>query len=292
MESIIYCDEITTSSNADNVLIAIARANCQNHADTVDFNKYSVKDNIGLVPVSDIFCDCFILQLKDKNEDNQFAQLRNFLNTNYLPKAGIICIGDAKYKIACPDYDAAVVIEFLKSLTKTNYELNCIDITQDFAGSFDKKEVTSHLMDNHGFVVKDFISKSRPTILKNNNSLPTCLQFYKTKNLRCKIYLKMVEMLRRRSVRKDVGNRWFEWACKEVGRIPKSRDASTYSGLTRIEVTYYNDDQTFEYDMEILSSYITNIGKLLNKEIIYSTPHHAMWHAYCECFKQTLIVTN
>src|SRR5277367_4910541 len=128
MESIIYCSEITTSSNADNVLIAIARVNCQNHADTVDFNKFGVKDNIGLVPVSDIFCDCFILQLKDKNEDNQFAQLRNFLNANCLPKAGIMCIGDAKYKIVCPDYDTAAVIEFFKRLPHTNYELNCIDI--------------------------------------------------------------------------------------------------------------------------------------------------------------------
>ena len=68
MESVIYCDEVTPSTNADNILKAFARANCLNCADTVDFNKYGIKDNIGLLAVSDVFCDCFTLKLDNKKK--------------------------------------------------------------------------------------------------------------------------------------------------------------------------------------------------------------------------------
>ena len=245
MESVIYCDEVTTSSNADNILKAVARANCLNHADTVDFNKYGIKDNIGLLAVSDVFCDCFILELNNKNEEDQYVHLRSYLNLSHLQKAGITCIDEGKFKISCADYDIVLIMEFLKSLSDTNYKLNAIDITKDFAGSFDKAKVMSHLLDNHGFVEETFISRLYPTILKNRKSPHTCLQVYKNKSVRCKMYFKMAEMLQSHSVRTDVGKRWLEWANKEDERLPKSRDASTNRGLTRTEITYYIDDNEF-----------------------------------------------
>ena len=54
MEVLYHHDELTTSVNSDNVLTALARANCLNISNEVDFNKYGVKDNIGLIPVSDV----------------------------------------------------------------------------------------------------------------------------------------------------------------------------------------------------------------------------------------------
>ena len=51
----------------------------------MDFNKYGIKDNIGLLAVSDVFCDCFILELNNKKEEDQYVNLL---------KAGITCIDE------------------------------------------------------------------------------------------------------------------------------------------------------------------------------------------------------
>ena len=54
-ETIIFRDELTSSINTDNILKALARANSKNLLDEINFNKYGKKDDVGLVPVSDIF---------------------------------------------------------------------------------------------------------------------------------------------------------------------------------------------------------------------------------------------
>src|SRR5438552_14444265 len=100
MESVVYFGDITTSSDPDNVLKTPARANCQNRADEVNFNKYGVKDNTGLVAASEIFCDRFILQLKCESEDGGANELRALLNLNNMPKAGVLSIDSKNFKIA------------------------------------------------------------------------------------------------------------------------------------------------------------------------------------------------
>ena len=62
METILIRDEIATSLNPDNLLTALARANSLNISSDVNFNKYGIKDNIGMVPVTDIFIDSFIVK--------------------------------------------------------------------------------------------------------------------------------------------------------------------------------------------------------------------------------------
>lgn len=291
MESIFYIEDLTPSTNPDNILKALARANCQNRVDMVNFNQYGTKDDIGLTAVSDIFCDSFILKTKNDEENPQLEKIRSLLNTYQMPEAGILTIGDNKFKISCSDYNVPQVLDFIKGC-ENEYELNCIDITRDFAGSFDKEEVVKHLINNHKFVEESFISKSNPTIIKNIKSPHTCLQFYKNKNLRCKIYLKMPEILQSRSVRSDVGNRWTEWAYIENNRLSSSRNLSSSRGLTRIEVTLYLDGNQFGYDIIELESYVADIQRLMAKELVFSTPHSAMWRAYCDCLKHTLIISN
>src|SRR5271163_4957476 len=132
-----------------------------------------------------------------------------------MSEAQIMCIDNEKFKIACCNYNVSVVINFFNIIKNSEFKLNCIDITQDFAGSFDKAEVTRHLIDNYSFVEESYVSKSHPTIIRNIKSLHICLQFYLNKSLRCKIHLKMPESLQSRSVKSDVGNLWLEWANKE-----------------------------------------------------------------------------
>src|SRR5438552_6012179 len=71
-----------------------------------------------------------------------------------------------------------------------------------------------------------------------------------------------------------------------------TRDTTRDRGLTRIEVTCYTDGNKLDYDVGTMSAHIADVSKLLSTELIYSTPHSAMWNAYCDCFKHTLIVVN
>src|SRR5271154_5400565 len=192
MEVLYLRDELTTSLNSDNVMTALARANCLNLSNEVDFNKYGVKDNIGLIPASDIFIDCFIVQLKGRVEEIDYASnLRNLINSHGMMHSNILKIEKDKFKIACPDYDISTVMNFISLLKSTDFKLNCVDITQDFAGSFDKEELKLHLLEKCGFVQESFISKSHPTIVRNNEEAHTCLQYWNGQSLRCKVYLKM-----------------------------------------------------------------------------------------------------
>jgi len=101
----------------------------------------------------------------------------------------------------------------------------------------------------------------------------------------------MPEMLQSRSVRKDVGNKWIEWAVKN-SRLARSCDASTDRGLTRIEVSYYMDDNELDLNLSMCASLISSVTNLFTPELIYKTSHSSMWKAYCDCFKHTLIVAN
>jgi hypothetical protein len=292
MEILYLRDELTTSANSDNVLTALVRSNCLNISSEVNFNKYGVKDNIGLQAVSDVFIDCFIVQVENPVEQMDYmSNLRTLINSHGMLLSTILTIENKKFKITCCDYDLSTVMNFIDFLKTTNFKLNCIDITQDFAGSFDKEEVKRHLLDKCGFVQEPFISKSNPTIIKRNGEPQTCLQYWNGKSLRCKMYLKMPEILQSRSVRSDVGNRWLEWAVK-CRRQAKSRDASINRGLTRIEVTSYMDGDDYDDHLSTFSSLISGITQNLPPNLIYSTSHSAMWNAYCDCFKHTLIISN
>ena len=107
METIYLRDEFVLSDKTDNILTALARANCLNISNEVNFNKYGVKDNIGLIPVSSIFIDSFILQLKSliNETGNDLTNLRNFLNSYGMACSVVLPINNGKFKIACPDYD-------------------------------------------------------------------------------------------------------------------------------------------------------------------------------------------
>ena len=291
MEVLYLHNELSTSENPDNVLTALARANCLNLSNKVDFNKYGVKDNIGLTAVSDIFSDCFVVQLKYREEGIDYLSiLRNLINSHGMAQASIMAIENDKFKIACPDYDISLVMNSIYLLKTSDFKLNCIDITQDYAGSFDKEELKHHLLTKCGFVEESFISKSHHTIMKSSKEPHTCLQYWNGKSQRCKVYLKMAEVLQSRSVRSTVGNRWLSWVVKNR-RLAKSRDASLNRGLTRVEVTCYTDGNSCD-NLSALLSTIPEVTQHLAPELIFSTPHKAMWHAYCDCFKHTLIVTN
>ena len=126
-----------------------------------------MKDNIGLIPVSETFIDCFILQLKNRLDETDHAScLRNLINSYGMVLASILIIENDKFKVAYPDFASSLIINFIDSLNSTNFKLNCVDVTQDYAVSFDKEELKHHLMEECEFVQEDFISKLHLTIIK------------------------------------------------------------------------------------------------------------------------------
>lgn len=290
MEVVRFQNEVTTSYNPEKVMTALARANCLNLSHEVNFNKYGIKDDVGFIPVSAVYVDCFIVEhCNQKLDIDDWTNLHTMLSENCMSSCDILRIEKDKYKIASSDCEIDVVFNFISKLRTSGYNLNCIDITQDFAGSFDKDEVKAHLLQNCNFVEGPFVSSTSPTIVSNARDAHTCLQFWKGPSTRCKMYLKMPEILQSKSTRSDVGNRWEPWILKK-NRLSQSRDASCGRGLTRIEVTLYMDGGEFHCDISKCLFLISDITDILPKNLIYSTPHSGMWTAYCDCFKHTLIV--
>ena len=240
-----------------------------------------------MLPVTDIFIDSFIVKRRsflDQLDVDPVADLRKLANSVGMAEIAILPIGNNKFKISSPDYHIDAVTNFIKIMSNTYFTLNCVDVTRDFAGSFYKQEIKEHLMKTGDFDEQCFIvNVNHNTIIKSNSDAHTCLQYWNGTNQRCKMYLKMPEILQSKSIRSAVGNRWLSWVVKN-NRLGKARDASVNRGLTRIEVSYYID--------AILPSLISGVTQHLRSELVYSTPHSAMWNAYCDCFKHTLIISD
>ena len=127
-----------------------------------------------------------------------------------------------------------------------NIFLKDIDITMDYACSFDKDEVIQHLTTKKGFRVQGSANDVNGTILDNanlvdNNSL-TYMETVDGLTTPCKIYKKMVQMLESKSVRENVGQHWKDWVCQKDTRLANTRDLTKDRGLTRAEVTFYCKD--------------------------------------------------
>jgi len=106
-----------------------------------------------------------------------------------------------QYKVACANVQFAKVLQFLREKKYQNHGLflNDIDVTKDYAGSFNKHEVIEHMVEKKGFRCQGTYGDGERTILDNSGSVSeNCLTYMETngKNTtRCKIYNKMVQML-------------------------------------------------------------------------------------------------
>ena len=74
------------------------------------------------------------------------------------------------YKIACANADYETALQFLR--TKEYWDrglfLKDIDVTMDYAGSFDREEVIDYMVTNHDFWCQGAVEKATKTILDNS----------------------------------------------------------------------------------------------------------------------------
>ena len=209
--------------------------------------------------------------------------------------------GDTKYfyqeyKIACAEVDYGKVLQFLrtKEYIDRGIFLKDIDITMDYAGSFDREEVVNYMVTNHDFRCEGTIENATKTILDNSDKVGhNCLTYMETVNgmsTRSKIYNKMVQMLECKGVRDTVGCHWKNWVSQEDTRLARARDKASQRGLTRAEVTFYceNDipsDETMEATLKRVVQYV-------DASLVYTTPFSSVWNAYCDCMAHSLVVVD
>ena len=201
-----------------------------------------------------------------------------------------------EFKVACADKEYSDVLKFLRTneYKIRNIFLKDIDVTMDYAGSFDKDEVIQHLTTKKGFRVQGSTKDANRTILDNADQVGNnCLTYMETVDgltTRCKIYNKMVQMLESKSVRETVGQHWKDWVCQKDTRLANARDLAKDRGLTRAEVTFYckdtvPSDNFMEDALLRLTEYVPSI-------IVYSTPFAYTWKAYCDAMLHSLVVVD
>ena len=201
-----------------------------------------------------------------------------------------------EYKVACPNIEYTKVMEFLRTadLATIGMVVKDIDVTMDYAGSFDKAEVIEHLLANEGFRIQGDKSNAFRTIVDNDARVGrNCLTYMETTDgisTRKKVYNKMVQMLECKSVRGSVGCHWKDWVCQQGTRLADARDMTIDRGLTRAEVTFYVDGiiPTDRFIEESLQS----IAACIPAKLIYSTPFANVWSSYCASFQHSLVCVD
>ena len=118
------------------------------------------------------------------------------------------------YKIACANVEYGTVLQFLRTqeYVKRGLFLKDIDLTMDYAGSFDREEVIDYMVTNHDFRCQGAFEDATKTIFDNSDKVgQNCLTNMETINgisTRSKIYNKMVQMLECKGVRDSIGCHW------------------------------------------------------------------------------------
>ena len=137
-------------------------------------------------------------------------------------------------RIACPNIPYNLVMQFIRNgkYNDIGFFLKDIDITMDFAGSFNKYDVIDHLTAVEGFKEEGKCSQESSRTINNNDTSVgrNCLSFMENIDgftTRQKIYNKMVQMLECKSVRSTVGCHWKDWVCQTGTSLAYTRDKAT-----------------------------------------------------------------
>ena len=169
--------------------------------------------------------------------------------------------------------------------------LKDIDVTMDYAGSFDREEVIDYMVSNHDFRRQGAVEDATKTILDNSNKVgQNCLTYMETINgmsRRSKIYNKMVQMLECKGVRDSIGCHWKDWVSQDGTRLAGARDEARQRGLMRAEVTFYSQNDI--PSDEIMEATLKRIVQYVDASLVYTTPYVCIWNAYCDSLVHSLV---
>lgn len=203
-----------------------------------------------------------------------------------------------KIALANVNYDTILKLfckENIKELEENYIFVSDIDYTQDFKGSFNKKEIIDHLLTNSNFKLEGDNLNNREykdhTIINNNKTVGrNCLTFFYN-NCRYKFYNKFVHSLEVKSNTKRIGNNILEWVNNPEERLKDTISKCLENGITRLEITFYVSDKDLPEKEEINKS-ISYLYNLMPENLTYNTPIKEQWRAFTEVIKTNYLMLD
>jgi hypothetical protein len=194
------------------------------------------------------------------------------------------------YKVELADVKLETLLEelpeILRQLQLEGYYLLDLDITQDFAGIFNKIEMCEYLTNNFNFRYPGEYKDNCNVIVDNDKTVGIDCLTWLNSNARVKIYNKFICQITSPGVNKQIGNHIIDFL-----NCPDQRLKETFSstmakqhGITRLEATIYNynigDYCSAEKVFNPLNDCISLLGNsriYFQTAPIYSVPLAKMW---------------
>ena len=193
-----------------------------------------------------------------------------------------------EYKIACGDEEYENGLTFVRALEyeKEGLFLKDIDMTMDYAGSFDKEEVATYLMENRGFRHASSHNEADRTIVDNDHHVGrNCLTYMETTRgvtTRCKIYNKMVQMLEWKGVRES-----HRTALERLGLLRGYQTVDWPKlGMQRAAEVWPSRKSHFSVitDDEIMEETLLLWQTTYIKSLVHTTSYHLTWKSLLRMF--------
>ncbi|RZF45761.1 hypothetical protein LSTR_LSTR016541 [Laodelphax striatellus] len=181
------------------------------------------------------------------------------------------------YKIELADEKLSEILrdlpDILLQLEKHDIFMTDIDITQDFTGIFNKREMERYLIENFdfSFPCTDYNRECSNIIVENDKTVGLDCLTWLHKNIRAKVYNKFVCQMTSPGVNKDIGNHIANFVSCPDKRLRETftNPSAQKHGITRLEVTFYmykNNNNTGESSLidlvtSVLEKYKKNICK-------------------------------
>ena len=283
---------VTTSTKIkdETIVQKLTYLNCKNDIANVDYNKYGEK-GFNIEPIGKMFVDNIVLGVQIdprdiENGKNKKVGVYNTLIRTHFEKCKVkaLNIKDSyiqPYKVDTANMDIDEVYKILEDerMEKNKILFLDIDITQDYRGCFNKREIIEiiEMEDMDGI-----------KIIENNATVGNnCLTvFNNKKNIRTKIYNKFAQELESYSVRGNFGEHVYNWCNPKTEHRKNTQEDSIDTGLLRIETTFYNINLPTKQEINKCFEYWKNI---LSFENVYKTPIREQWRAFSEHFKHNIV---
>lgn len=192
------------------------------------------------------------------------------------------------YKIELADAVLKDVLEklplILEEIKALDIYLLDLDITQDFAGIFNKADMSEYLISNHNFrLAGTSWIENYNTIVKNDKTVGIdCLTWMTPGGARVKIYNKFVCQVTSPGVAAPIGNHIVDFANCPDARLKQTfaSDLAKEHGITRLEATIYNSDST--NCIEACKLLLEEYKPLFRSAPFYSVSIPKMWAKICD----------
>lgn len=169
-------------------------------------------------------------------------------------------------------------------LQKEDYYLMDLDITQDFAGIFNKEEMRNYLTSNFDFCYQGEYRGNNNVIVNNDKTVGIDCLTWLTSNARVKIYNKFVCQISSPGINKTIGNHIVDFINCPDARLKDtfSSDLVKTHGITRLEATLYNysignSSKTSYSPLEDCIALLENSKVYFQNAPIYSVSIAEMW---------------